>query len=146
MNFESKNEIKPSIVEHPLPWHCHSMCLELQYLILYYDCFACSLVYIIACAVLALILLFLVGSWIKETLYSRLLHGVRCRTWCHGAICHLLGRWMKLVWTACTIDGYRTTGQKTEKSQCFYLLIWMGEKGRQIFNTFELEKDQVNKV
>ncbi|XP_065568928.1 uncharacterized protein LOC136032586 [Artemia franciscana] len=36
--------------------------------------------------------------------------------------------------------------EKTEKSQCAYLLIWMGEKGQEIFNTFEMEKSEANKI
>jgi hypothetical protein len=33
---------------------------------------------------------------------------------------------------------------KTEKIMCAYLLIWVGDKGREIFNTFsESEKDKL---
>ena len=35
---------------------------------------------------------------------------------------------------------------KTEKSQCAYFLIWLGEKGREIFNTFKLEQTSANTV
>ncbi|KAK2703622.1 hypothetical protein QYM36_017924 [Artemia franciscana] len=35
---------------------------------------------------------------------------------------------------------------KSEKAQCEYLLIWVGEKGRDIFSTFQLEQTEANKV
>ena len=35
---------------------------------------------------------------------------------------------------------------KSEKIQCAYLLIWIGEKGRDIFKTFDIEADDANKI
>ena len=35
---------------------------------------------------------------------------------------------------------------KTEKVHCAYLLIWICEKGRDIFKTFEIEEENKNKI
>jgi hypothetical protein len=33
-----------------------------------------------------------------------------------------------------------------KKIQCAYLLIWIGEKGREIYKTFEIEAENKNKI
>ena len=32
--------------------------------------------------------------------------------------------------------------KKSEEAKCYYLMLWMGEKGREIFCTWKLSKDQ----
>ena len=35
---------------------------------------------------------------------------------------------------------------KTEEQQCNYLMIWVGNKGRDIYNTWTLEEDEAKKL
>ena len=35
---------------------------------------------------------------------------------------------------------------KSKKIQCAYLLIWIGDKGRDIFKTFDIEADDTKKI
>ena len=36
--------------------------------------------------------------------------------------------------------------EKTEKVQCAFLLIWLGDKGRDIFSTFTFTKEEKDKI
>ena len=54
---------------------------------------------------------------------------------------HRLGQFdfarsMETIWTACESDFHRSPERKAEEEKVSYLLLWVGDKGRDIYNTF----------